>query len=156
MQNTLTPVKCYVHVEELIPRINVKYMLQLAENLEKLEPVESKTAFKDLKRAMAWMEKYIAPTSEFWEWTNDTFQIDSRTTLRVHLLGFGWAVAISSRKAVTEDEISGEEKRLIGIMDNLTRHIPVKAILRMKSTSWSKTDIKEVVQILRLNGIKCR
>lgn len=155
MPGSHKPIEYYVHVEELIPRVNVRYMLQLADNLEKLEPVESKIAFKDLKRSMAWMEKYIFPTSEFWEWTNDRFHLDAESTLTVQLLGFGWAVAISSRKPVTEADVSGEEKRLIDILNKLTQHIPVQAVLRIKSTPWTTNELREVAQMLCLNGIPC-
>lgn len=145
----------FVAVEEFVPRDSVKHMLQLAEKLEHLEPVEAKKAFKDLKRAMVWMEKYIAPTSEFWEWTNDTFRIDSETQLTVQLLGFGWAVAVVSLKPISLDEVSSEEKRLIHLMETLTQHIPVKAVLRMKSSHWSKHDVKDVARVLELNGVHC-
>src|SRR5260370_24787033 len=145
----------YISVEEFIPCSNVNYMLRLAENLEGMEPVEAKRAFKDIKRTMVWMERYIAPTSEFWEWSTDSFDIDGDTILTVQLIGFGWIVAVTSKRARKENDLGGEEKRLINIMNRLTHHIPVKAVLRLKSSRWTKNELEEVASLLQLNTIIC-
>jgi hypothetical protein len=149
-------VTYHVSVEEFIPRFNVQYMLQLTENVESLGPEAAKVAFVDLKRAMVWMERYIAPTSEFWEWTNGSFDIDAETTLHVQLIGFGWAVSVSSKKAHEASELEAEEARLIQILDKLTGHIPARAVLRMKSSGWTPRQLREVSKTIRAHGIGCR
>lgn len=145
----------YVSVEDFIPNKYVNEMRTLIENVENLDPVQTQHNFEDLKRAMTWMTKYISPTSEFWEWTSDTIDLDGSTNFNVQLLGFGWAVSVSSKHKVSEADVSGEEKRLIGLLNSITSHIPVEAVIRMKMSDWTKGQVEECSKALCYNGFPC-
>lgn len=150
------PAVYYVSVEEFVPRDDVAHMLQVADRVEHLGAVEAKTAFKDVKRALVWMEKYIAPTSEFWDWSSDLFTIDQATTLNIQLVGYGWVITLSSTRAVSDVDVLGEEARLIQLLDQLTQHIPVSAVLRMKASRWRTDELDDVTHVLRKQGIECQ
>ena len=83
-----------VSVEEFIPRRDVSEMVAVTERVLALDNELAAEASENLKRSLVWMEKYLAPTTEFWDWPAERHQIDVDTHIYVTFIGLGWIVGL--------------------------------------------------------------
>jgi hypothetical protein len=146
-----------VSVEEFIPVDRVETMLASAEALFRLLKNHHSEAAVNLKRSMVWMIKYIAPTSEFWDWPTVEAHVGDQTELRVKFIGHGWVIALVRTFADTDYvEPTETERELDNFLDKITMHISVEAVARLKSTAWTHNDIRTVSRYLRHRGYRVR
>jgi hypothetical protein len=146
-----------ISVEEFIPVDRVETMLAAAEALFQLLPPDESDAAINLKRAMVWMVKYIAPTSEFWDWPVVAAELREQTSLRVTFIGLGWVIAVL--RDIDPDglvEPAEVETELSELLDRITDHVDVQAVARLKSTEWTARDIRLAVKRLRRGGYRAR
>jgi hypothetical protein len=140
----------YVILEEFVPVEHVTDMLVAADNLFQLLPTQHMEVAENLRRSMVWMVKYIAPTSEFWDWQTFEEPFDNQTHLRVKFIGLGWLIALT-RRFYSTDQVSpiSVERDLSQILSKITGHVPVHAVARLKSTPWSVDNLKVLAKALR-------
>jgi hypothetical protein len=138
-----------VILEEFVPVDRVCDMLVLADRLLDLLPIQKAPVAENLRRSMVWMVKYIAPTSEFWDWQTFEEPLDNQTHLRVKFIGLGWLIALI-RSFTPTDQVSPSnvESELAKTLDKITGHIPVNAVARLKSTPWSPKDLRGLASAL--------
>ena len=126
----------YVTLEEFIPVDRVTDMLTVADKLFERLPTQKTSVADDLRRSMVWMVKYIAPTSQFWDWQTFEDDLDNQTRLRVKFIGLGWLVTlIRSFNSTDHVSPSNVERQLSGILTDITGHIPVDAVRALEVNS---------------------
>jgi len=139
----------YVTLEEFIPVDRVSDMLTVADKLFDQLPIQKSSVADNLRRSMVWMVKYIAPTSQFWDWQTFEDQIDNQTRLRVKFIGLGWLISlIRSFNPTDQVSPSNVESELSDVLTRITGHIPVDAVARLKSTPWSVGDLRNLTKAL--------
>lgn len=143
----------YIIHEEYIPVDHVSDMLKVADKLFELLPEQRAPLAENLRRSMVWMIKYIAPTSQFWDWQTIDEPYDNQTRLRVKFIGLGWLVALT-RTFSSADHVSpvAAERELSTILTEITGHIPVHAVARLKSTAWSRRDVVNLSKALQASN----
>ncbi|MFB9835590.1 hypothetical protein [Actinoallomurus acaciae] len=141
-------------VEEFIPVDNVDSMLGVTQRLLQAMSGQTATAAENLKRAMVWMAKYIAPTSEFWDWPYIEGSFDNQTRLRVNFIGLGWIVGCA-RRFSSHDSVDPHhvERELIDELDKVMTGVTLEATARLKSTPWTDDEIKAAKEFLLANGL---
>lgn len=140
-----TPPQGRLSVEEFVPRADVKGMLALTTALLDLIPGSSRTptAHENLMRSMVWLEKYIAPTTEFWDWPPVREQVSDDVWLKLTFVGLGWVVALEAETELDSlQAVERLETNLIEILQRITSHLELDAVLRLKSTAWSRSDVE--------------
>lgn len=147
-----------VSVEEFVPIEQVDVMLDIIKRAEGLSNVNTSQYAEDLKRAMVWMEKYIAPTAEFWNWKEETYSLDdSRTSLRVSFIALGWVIAVTREyDASTTVDPAAEEALLCKHLDKLMAGVPTGALARISSKTWDKKHVVQVSKYLKGQNIAHR
>lgn len=139
----------YVTLEEFVPVDHVSDMLTLADRLFDLLPIQKASVADNLRRSMVWMVKYIAPTSQFWDWQTFEEPLDNQTRLRVKFIGLGWLITlIRSFNSTDQVSASNVENELATTLTKITGHIPVQAVARLKSTPWSARDLQSLGRAL--------
>ncbi|GII92392.1 hypothetical protein [Sinosporangium siamense] len=146
-----------VSVEEFVPVDSVDRMLAIAESIFTLPPQQGLALPENLKRSMVWMVKYIAPTSEFWDWPMIESPIDNETRLHVSFIGLGWVIKLV-RTYTVHRQVNPlhAERQLCRLLDAITAGTPVDAVVRLKSTSWTRAELRQLAVYLKGNGYEAK
>lgn len=134
-------------VEEFFPTSQATHMdtvVARARQMFQLPKAESDA----LRRSMVWMKKYIAPTSEFWDWPPINQSIDHSSSLVIRFIGIGWIVGIK-RTCESQKSLPDHERACIHILNELTKALPNKSAARLRSSEWTPTERRNMVRQLR-------
>lgn len=141
-------------VEEFFPISSTLDMEAVAFNAStsfKLSEIEANS----LRRHLVWMRKYIAPTSEFWEWPPISQRISNTHHLTIRFIGIGWIVAING-KINAEKSLVDHEKDSIRLLESITGDIPTVAVARLKSGGWNPQERRRLRNTLRNSRVKAK
>lgn len=145
-----------VRIEEFIPRRQVEDMLAVTERIHMLDSDLAKQAADNLKRSLVWMKKYLAPTTEFWDWPAQRYQVSEDTHVTVAFIGLGWVIGLERKLPQDASHLPSIEQSLINQLKKLTSAVPTEAQLRLSVAQWTSASLTHLEQSLEGIGAKCR
>lgn len=131
-------------------------MLTVTQRIHQLETDLAKTAADSLKGALVWMQKYLAPNIEYWDWPTQDYQISEDTYVTVAFIGLGWVIGLQRELEPKAAHLASIEQQLIDQLADLTKEVPAEAQLRLSVVPWTPASLDALQSTLTPLGAECR